>query len=149
MINGTANSSTDLPVDIPLSPITSIEVHDSNGTMVNVKNLTQPILFNPIIPQLIDTIESFASSQSCARAAVCSWFDHSTNEWSSDGCTTISVTAASTSGSGSGSGVGSSVACSCNHLTEFAILARDVGTCGTLVYNDEKMVLLLCHVYGL
>jgi hypothetical protein len=148
--NNSSTTNGTLPVDVPLSPIISITVQNNNGSEVSVSNLSQPITISTIIPISITIIDLFAAAttQSCgarrSRVPTCSWFDHSTNQWSTEGCTTTSITAAtstnqmeSTSGSGSGA---TEVSCSCNHLTEFSILARDALSGCDIVYSDEQMV---------
>jgi hypothetical protein len=70
-INGTSSikDNSTLPADLPLSPITSIVIQNTNGTQVSVTNLTQPIIFSNIIPQTVSTLASFAS-MSCPRRPV-------------------------------------------------------------------------------
>jgi hypothetical protein len=129
----TGNTGVTVPIDVPITPITSIDIYDNNGTLVNVKNLSEPITISSVIPSAISTLLSFGSTKcSTTPQPICSWFDHTTNQWSTSGCTTVSVTS-STDGSGS-----STVQCSCNHLTEFAVLARE-SMCG-ITYADEEKV---------
>jgi hypothetical protein len=117
--NTTTLSHATLPVDTPLTPITVITVTSPNGTELPVQNLTDPITFTNIIDAGIQVLQRFAGA-SCPRQPVCSWYDRSINEWSSSGCTTVSVKATDSSSLT----IGSEIQCQCNHLTEFAVLAR-------------------------
>lgn len=115
-----------------MSSVTDITVYDASGVERAVRGLpaeSAPISFGIEVPSAPATVGD-PNPVYCARRGTCSYYDRSSNKWSSEGCRTVSMSA-STSGSNVG---GSTIRCECTHLTEFAILARDATSCKGLRY---------------
>jgi hypothetical protein len=130
-------SGTDL--DRPVSTIVEADIVDCAGNIIDVANLTAPISF--LVPLADDALlapssivsvcvgDSFylpnggdvvAKTVVIEKEMECSFFNETTQQWSSDGCVVADNNVTQADGS-------RAVRCECTHLTEFAILLREKG----------------------
>lgn len=99
IVTSTVPSSDDEANAALSSTIVSIIVFLQDGAPFKAAHLVAPVL--------LDVINR---NQECYKEAKCTWWDHLSNAWLSDGCETVSS-----------SGDDSSIQCRCSHLTEFAL----------------------------
>jgi hypothetical protein len=124
-------------LDRPASTIVEADIVDCAGNIIDVTNLTVPISFlvplanNALLaPSTIVSVcvgDSFylpnggdvvAKTVVIEKEVECSFFDETTQQWSSDGCVVADNNVTQADGS-------RAVRCECTHLTEFAILLRE------------------------
>lgn len=137
-----SSSNDTLDVDVVLSPITDITLVNDNGTEIEVANLTEPILFNLPLSQAFSVITDYAT-RLCPRRATCSYYDPVNQIWSSEGCSLVTVSVSDDDG------VSGVAKCQCNHMTEFAVLARDATSCSQTTAAERAVYGIFAIFYTL
>ena len=137
------NSTTASLTGSSASPIYSIDLTTANGTAVNTTNISPPLQFSFPASFTSSQAQTNANSANCqsdgqvhSLSPVCSFFDTTTQSWSSVGCSLGSVDTAG------------NVMCYCTHLTEFTLLyAESVYPCSTLSQSGYLGYIAVAIVY--